>query len=260
MRKIMPKVIHRISVSGSPHLHLIVSCLFVLSLLVMPRETHAQAGAAAAIPPITVYHIEGRRSERIIWFMEELGVPYKLSFVPGDLAASMQAIGNLNGMRMAPTVTVGDVTLIESSVIMEYLLEHYGDGKLMPARSSADYWLYRRFMYFAEGSAMPRILPTFFTKWQHMATDFPYVPRDGFVTVMSYLESELSHRPYLGGAQFTAADIMMFYPLKLAKFSLDGFSTYPNVDAYYKRITERPAFKRAIAEANPKGALPGLAP
>jgi glutathione S-transferase len=235
------------------------SWLVAATLIAISPQTFAGNGSTA-VPPITVYHIEGRRSERIIWFMEELGVPYRLTFVPGDLGASMQAIGAINGMRMAPTVTVGDVTLIESSVIMEYLLENFGNGRLMPQHTSADYWRYRRFMYFAEGSAMPRVLPAFFVKWQKMNTDFPYVPRDGFVTVMQYLESELAGRAYLAGSEFTAADIMMFYPLKLAKFTLDGLAAYPNVDAYYSRITDRPAFKRALTAANPHGPQPGLAP
>jgi len=238
----------------------IAASLLVTGAMIAMSPQLSAAKATTAVPPITVYHIEGRRSERIIWFMEEFGAPYKLDFIPGDLGASMKAIGEHSGMRMAPTVTVGDVTLIESSVIMEYLLENYGDGRLVPARTSDDYWRYRRFMYFAEGSAMPRILPTFFTKWQHMETDFPYVPRDGFATTLKYLNDELASRPYLAGKEFTAADIMMFYPLKLAKFSLDGLKDYPNVDSYYTRITDRPAFKRALALANPKGPLPGLAP
>jgi glutathione S-transferase len=225
-----------------------------------PKIADAGATSAAGVPPITVYHIEGRRSERIIWFMEELGLPYKLAFIPGDIGGSLKAIGAVNGMRMAPTVTVGDATLIESSVIMEYLLENFGNGRLMPARTSADYWRYRFFMYFAEGSAMPRVMPEWFKKARTMDVNLPYLPRDGFITVMNYLEHELSGRPYLAGSEFTAADIMMFYPLKLAKFSQDGLAAYPHVNEYYSRITDRPGFKRALAVANPNGPQPMLAP
>lgn len=86
-----------------------------------------------AMPEITIYHLEGRRSERIVWLMEELGLPYKLVFTRGDLAKSMAAIRAVNpGMPVAPTVTIGNEVMTESGAIIETIINRYAPGKLTP--------------------------------------------------------------------------------------------------------------------------------
>src|SRR5215207_5195127 len=96
--------------------------------------------AAAPLPDITIYHLEGRRSERIVWLMEELGLPYKLEFKRGDLAGSMASIKAINpGMPVAPTVKYGDQVIVESGAIIETILNRHAPGKLQPALDSPDY-------------------------------------------------------------------------------------------------------------------------
>ena len=202
---------------------------------------------------LTIHHIEGRRSERIAWLMEELGLPYKLEFKLDDVPGSLVALESVHQMRMAPIVVDGELTLIESGAILEYILAKYGAGRLAPDRSAPHYWRYLQFMHFAEGSATPRIMPHWIAKILGTEPDLLTVGLGGFPRVMKYLEHELNDRQYLAGREFTAADIMMHFPLKLAKRLLNDLGDYPNVDAYFTRITERPAFKAAMAATMPHG-------
>ena len=94
----------------------------------------ASAKQAKPLPPITIYHLEGRRSERIVWLMEELGFPYALKFKRGDLAGSMALIREFSPVvPMAPTVKYGDQVLVESGAIIELILSRHAPGRLRPA-------------------------------------------------------------------------------------------------------------------------------
>src|SRR6202046_416939 len=102
---------------------------------------------------LTIYHIEGRRSERIVWLCEELGLPYKLEYKRGDIAASMKAIHEVSPlMPVAPTVRIGDQIMVESGAIIELILARAGNGRLQPAVHSPDYTYYLQWMDFVEGS------------------------------------------------------------------------------------------------------------
>src|SRR5215213_7878451 len=107
-----------------------ISLLTLAGCASQPAARNA-APAAAPLPEITIYHLEGRRSERIVWLMEELGLPYKLEFKRGDLAGSMAAIKAINpGMPVAPTVKYGDQVIVESGAIIETILNRHAPGKL----------------------------------------------------------------------------------------------------------------------------------
>ena len=120
--------------------------------------TEANAKPAPTLPPITIYHLEGRRSERIVWLMEELGFPYELKFKRGDLAGSMALIREFSPVvPMAPTVKYGDQVLVESGAIMELILNRHAPGRLQPALDSRDYPNHLMWMHFAEGSLAARL-------------------------------------------------------------------------------------------------------
>ena len=111
------------------------------------------------LPKITIYHLEGRRSERIVWMMEELKLPYELVYTRGDLRASMASIRALgHEMPMAPTVVYGDQILVESGAIMEMILNRHAPDQLAPAMASDDYPTYLMWMHYAEGSLAARLL------------------------------------------------------------------------------------------------------
>ena len=98
-----------------------------------------RGAGAAPLPPVTIYHLEGRRSERIVWLMEELDFPYELRFKRGDLAGSMDLIRAFYPIvPMAPTVQYGDLVLVESGAIVELILNRHAGGRLQPALGSAD--------------------------------------------------------------------------------------------------------------------------
>jgi len=206
---------------------------------------------------ITIYHLNISRSERIIWLMEELGLDYKLvkfQREPGmEAPASLRAIHPLG---KAPVIRDGDIVLIESGAIVEYIIQRYAGGKLAIPVESPDYARYLQWMHFAEGSAMTQLLLHMFLGGFIPGVDqaSPWVARTKERTtgLLQYLDSELSARPYFAGQDFTAADLMMMFPLFLAKNFLQvDLSPYPNIGSYIERIESRPAYQKAMAIANP---------
>ena len=220
----------------------------------------ADAKGAMPLPSFTIYHLEGRRSERIVWLMEELGLPYKLVFTQGNLGASMDAIRKINPIvPMAPTVQYGDQVLVESGSIIELILNRHAPGKLAPALTSRDYPTYLRFMHFAEGSLADRL----FSDYRFFMANPPTArsPLVDSEAVVSFCEDHLSKQPWFGGAAFSGADIMMMFPLNVATvLNLVDADRYPKVAEWKARIEDRPAYKRMLAKARPKGMVGALKP
>ena len=221
---------------------------------------------SVSAPAVTIYHLEGRRSERIVWLMEELQLPYNLEFKRGDLAGSMAAIRAINPIvPMAPTVKYGDQVLVESGAIIETILNRHAPGKLQPALSSVDYPNHLIWMHFAEGSLASRLFSDY-RAW--MAK--PPTQRSPMVdseAVVQFAEDYLSKHPWFGGAEFSAADIMMKFPLDVAtSLNLVDKANFPKVAAWKEKIEARPAYQRMLAKARPDGligklpALPQHAP
>ncbi len=219
--------------------------------------THA-APVAAEMPPLTVYHLEGRRSERIVWLMEELGLPYTLEFKRGDLAGSMAAIREINpGMPVAPTVKLGDQVFVESGAIIETIINRYAPGKLTPALESADYPTHLMWMHYAEGSLASRAIADY-RVWQIA----PPKERSRLVDseqVVQFSEDFLGQHPWFGGAEFSAADIMMVFPLNFAmQLNIVDKTQFPNINAWKAKIEARPAYQAMLAKARPDGMVGSL--
>ena len=246
---------------------LIAACAVIaLAAGCSPAPTTAAAPAAPAaavampLPPITIYHLEGRRSERIVWLMEELGLPYKLVFTRGDLAASMAAIRAVNpGMPVAPTVEYGDQVLTESGAIIETILNRHAPGKLMPALDSPDYPATLMWMHHAEGSLASRAIADY-RVWMIA----PPKERSRLVdseAEVQFAEDFLGKHPWFGGAEFSAADIMMVFPLNFAmELNIVDKTKFPNITAWKAKIVERPAYKAMLAKARPDGMVGSLTP
>ena len=220
------------------------------------------ANAAAAnvmkMPELTIYHLEGRRSERIVWLMEELQMPYKLVFERGNLAASMAKIKAINpDMPVAPTITLGNQVMVESGAIIELVLNRYAPGKLQPALDSADYPGHLLFMHYAEGSLAARLFSDY-RAWlkEAPAQRSPLVDSEATV---QFAENHLKSHPWFGGAEFSGADIMMMFPLNVATtLNLVDEAQFPNVAAWKKKIEARPAYQRMLAKARPDGMVGAL--
>jgi glutathione S-transferase len=216
------------------------------------------ANKATPLPDVTIYHLEGRRSERIVWLMEELQLPYKLEFKRGDLMGSMATIRAINPtVPMAPTVKYGDQILVESGAIIETILERHAPGSLRPALDSADYPHYLMWMHYAEGSLASRLFSDY-RAWraQPPKQRSPLVDSEA---VVQFAEEFLAAHPWFGGSQFSAADIMMKFPLDVATgLNLVDTTQFPNVAAWKKKIEARPAYQQMLAKARPDGMIGSL--
>jgi glutathione S-transferase len=208
---------------------------------------------------LTIYHLEGRRSERIVWFCEEIGLPYELVFKPGDLAGSIALIRDIHPlMPVAPVVRYGEVTLMESGAILQQLQERHARGKLGPDRDSPDYPHYLQWLHFAEGSAAPRLISEFLLKLVQGGTLPPIVQSQigKAAQTLVYLDDYLGKHAYFGGAEFSIADIMMHFDVQFAKM-IAHFDTTPapHLLAWLATVEARPAFRRMRQAALPNGFL-----
>ena len=206
---------------------------------------------------ITIYHLNMSRSERIIWLMEELGLPYKLEkFQRGPDMLAPAALKQVSPLGKAPAIRDGDLTLIESGAIVEYIVNRHGGGRLGVPVSSPDYARYLQWMHFAEGSAMTQFIVTLFFSGFIPGVDQsqPMVQKFKARTpeMLQFLDSELARTSYFVGNSFTAADLMMNFPFgMLTKFAQYDLSPYPNIVKHLAVIGERPAYKKAMALADP---------
>lgn len=206
---------------------------------------------------ITVYHLENSRSERIIWLMEELGLPYELQrFARDPSMMAGEAYRALHPMGKSPIIRDGDSTLIESGAIVDYIANRYGNGRLSVPVDAPDYARFVQWMHFAEGSAMTQILVHIFmcgfVPGIDQSLPFVALTKERTAHLLEFIDSELKDRPYFAGSEFTAADIMMMYCFGAVRgFLRVDISQYPNLAAYITRIEQRPGYRRGMAIANP---------
>jgi len=246
-----------------------LQCAAMAALMASAIGSAAAAGSKAAgaaksaAPPLTltIYHLEGRRSERIVWLCEELGIPYTLEYKRGDLAGSMQTIREVSPlMPVAPTVRIGGQVMVESGAIIELILARAGNGRLEPAVDSPDYPYYLQWMHFAEGSFAARVVADYRVA---LIQGKPKTPAGGYKlvdteAVLKFMEDYLAKHPYFGGAEFSAADIMMLFPTNITEaFNVADLAQYPHIIAWRENVQSRPAYKKMLAVARPNG-IPGV--
>jgi len=205
---------------------------------------------------ITIYHLENSRSERVIWLMEELGLPYELKrFARDPSMMAPAALRDVHPLGKSPIIGDGDLLLVESGAIIEYIVNRHGGGRLSVQVSSPDYPRYLQWMHFAEGSAMFQLILHLFMSGFVPGVDQSAPLVEGVKArtgnLLEFLNDELEGRPYFAGQDFTAADIMMMYCFGAVRgFLRIDLSPYPNLTAWLERIEARPAYKKAMAIAN----------
>jgi glutathione S-transferase len=198
---------------------------------------------------ITIHHLNMSRSRRILWLLEELGVPYEFVQYERDATTRLAPpeLMKIHPLGKAPVITDGDVTLAESGAIIEYLVRKYGAGKLVPADPDSKEGLaYLEFMHSAEGSVMlPLLLNLYVGRLGEAGA--PLHPRitSEIANQYAYLEGRLGDQPFLCGDQLTAADCQMLFALEGMALS-GGLAPYPKLSAYVTRMQARPAYKKAI--------------
>lgn len=199
-----------------------------------------------------LYHCPQTRSIRIFWLLEELGVPYelvRLDFTPASLKDPEYL--KVNPLGKIPSIQDGDLTMFESGAILEYILEKYGKGRLAPAPGAPARGPFLQWVHFAEATAMPPLADIAqHSLFKPESERLPAVVADArkkLAAVLDVLEQALAGKPYLLGAEFSAADIMMGYSLLLTKWFGLLSDTYPNVVAYLQRLEQRPALQKVLA-------------
>lgn len=238
-----------------------LTCMAVAALMLTTgavRAADSKADKAKAAPMnLTIYHLEGRRSERIVWLCEELDLPYKLEFKRGDLAGSMATIREVSPlMPVAPTVRYNDQVMVESGAIIELILAREGKGRLAPAVDSPDYPYYLQWMHFAEGSFASRAIADYRVtliqgRQEPVAGRFRLVDSDA---VVKFADDFLGKHPYFGGQEFSAADIMMLFPTNFAGgLNIVDLKEFPRVAAWKEKVESRPAYKKMLSIARPDG-------
>jgi glutathione S-transferase len=192
--------------------------------------------------------------------MEELGLPYELVFKPGDLAGSMALAKAAHPMGIVPAVRIGEQVFVESGAILEIITTRFGDGRLWPAKQSSDYGWHIQWMHYAEGTASARILDSAILHSAHAdAFTTPIgkvlyqIHLMGAARVMDMVEAHLSRYPFFGGAEFTTADIMMWFPIWLGRLWGIDYSTYPHITPWVDKMTTRPGYKKMLSKALPNG-------
>ena len=215
---------------------------------------------------IQVHHLNNSRSQRILWMLEELEVPYDIKRYERE--ASMQAPAALRAVHplgKSPVITDGDRTLAESGAILEYLVDTYGNGRFKPAAGTPERIHYTYFLHYAEGSLMPPLLMKLV--FSLIPSRLPLLMRPvgkaisaganktlldpQIGTHFMFLESELSQRDWFAGREFTAADIQMSFPLEAAAARAPLVRQMPKLSAFLDRIHARPAYKRALEKGGP---------
>ena len=212
---------------------------------------------------IVVHHLNNSRSQRVLWLLEELGLAYEVRRYQRD-AKTMLAPPELRAVHplgKSPVIQDGDVTLAESGAILEYLVARHGNGRLIPAAGTPERLRYTYWMHFAEGSAMPPLLlKLIFDRMDKGPMPFFVRPvaraiaqraKSSFVQPnidrnLDFMEGELGESDWFAGAEFSAADIQMSFPLEAARARGGLDAKRPRLLAFLERIHARPAYRRAI--------------
>jgi glutathione S-transferase len=212
---------------------------------------------------VIVHHLNNSRSQRILWLLEELGVPYEVKRYERD-SATMLAPPSLTAVHplgKSPVVTDDGQTVAESGAIVEYLVGKYGNGRLIPPAGSPERLRYTYWLHYAEGSAMPPLLlKLVFTRLEQAPVPFfvkPIVKRIASTATSSfidpqlkkhldYMEGELAKSTWFAGEEMTAADVQMSFPLEAAASRAGLDARRPRLMAFLERIHARPAYQRAL--------------
>ncbi len=197
---------------------------------------------------IVVHHLNDSRSQRILWLLEELGLPYEIKPYQRDAQTRLAPpeLKKVHPLGKSPVITDGNRTIIESGAIIDYLIRRHGGGRLQPAPENPGYDEYVQWMHYAEGSAMlPLMLNLYAMRLGDAAA--PLMPRieSEIANHLSYIDSSLKGRQFLVGDTLTGADIQMSFVGEMAGM-FGKRAQYPNLDAWTKRLHERPAYKKAL--------------
>ena len=196
---------------------------------------------------LTVHHLNNSRSQRILWTLEELGVPYEIKHYQRDAVTNLAPpeLKAIHPLGKSPLLEDDGILIEESGAIVQYLLDAYGEGRFQPESGSKDALRHLQFMHFAEGSAMTPILLQLYTSRLGDAAA-PLQPRiqEQLSSHFAYLENELSPSGHFIGDDWTGADFMLSFPAEIAVMQGQG-AAYPKLSAFVAAAHARPAWQIA---------------
>lgn len=199
---------------------------------------------------IIVHHLNNSRSQRVLWLLEELGIKYDIKFYERDPKTMLApaSLRQVHPLGKSPVITDAEVTVAESGAIIEYIVERYGNGQLIPKSGTPERLRYTYWLHYAEGSAMPPLVMNLifsrFGAGDSGANDAFIAPQ--IKLHFDYIEAELGKSTWFVGEEFTAADIQMSFPLELVAMQAELISNRPKIQEFIERIHARPAYKRAL--------------
>jgi glutathione S-transferase len=204
---------------------------------------------------ITVHHLGVSQSERIVWLCEELGIPYELKTYPRETNGAAPApYKALHPQGTAPIITDGSLALAETGAIVDYIFARHGGGRLVVSPQAPNFADYLYWLHFGNGFFVPSAMMAIVASrmaGENKQAALGFSRRLELAFRLS--EERLGKVPYFAGAEFTAADIMMVFPLSAMRVATGyDLSALPNVRAYLKRIGERPAYQRAMQKGDPE--------
>ncbi|MEO8858139.1 MAG: glutathione S-transferase [Burkholderiaceae bacterium] len=200
---------------------------------------------------MVVHHLNDSRSQRVLWLLEELGLPYEIKFYQRDATTRLAPpeLKAVHPLGKSPVLTDNDQTVIESGAIVDYLIRHYGEGRLQPSTGWPEYDSYQQWLHYAEGSAMlPLMLKLYVGRLGEAGA--PLAPRidSEIANHLGFVNQSLEGRQWLVGDELTGADIQMSFVGEAAR----GLrAAYPNIEGWVKRFQARPAYQRAIKRGGP---------
>ncbi len=215
---------------------------------------------------ITVHHLNNSRSQRVLWLLEELHVPYEITryFRDAKTMLAPPALKQVHPLGKSPVISDNGKTIAETGAIIEYILERHGGGRLIPPPGTDERLRFTYWLHYAEGSAMtPLLLKLIF---QRLPANAPMLVRgvvNGIAKTaqgrlvdpqlrmhIDYWDTELAKEEWFAGTQFTAADIMMSFPLEAAAMRANAKSR-PMVKTFLDKIHARPAYQAALKKGGP---------
>jgi glutathione S-transferase len=197
---------------------------------------------------IRIHHLNNSRSQRVLWLLEELGLPYEVVRYERNKRTMLapKELRRVHPLGKSPVIEDDGKKFAETGLIVEYLVGRYGPD-LAPPRDSELYWRYKYWLHYAEGSLMPPLLlKLVIDRLGFLATPARAFVKSQLKLHLDYLEAELAAAQWFLGDQFSAADIMLSFPLEVATDRAGLDETRPKLMDFLHRVHARPAYKRAL--------------
>ena len=200
---------------------------------------------------IIVHHLNESRSQRVLWLLEELGLPYEIRHYTRNATTRLAPpeLQAVHPLGKSPVVEADGLKLIESGAIVDYLIRRHGGGHLRPALDTTDFDSYQQWLHYAEGSAMlPLLLKLYVSRLGDAGA--PLWPRidSELANHLGFVDRALAGRDWLLGDALSGADVQMSFVGEAARGLRAG---YPHIDAWVRRFQQRPAYRRALERGGP---------